>query len=119
MIRLPARLLAPCVLSSIAMLAGCGSAGDGTDVGISSSAVTSANNKTAFDYFVSKGLTDDQAAGIVGNLDQESGMDPRSPSTAEGPAAASRSGRPVAAGTPTTTTTSPGTPACTVSRATR
>src|ERR1700677_516699 len=80
MMRLPARLLGPCLLSSIALLtsAGCGSggAGDGTDVGTSSSAVTSANNKTAFDYFVSKGLTDDQAAGIVGNLDQESGMDP-------------------------------------------
>jgi hypothetical protein len=78
MIRLPARLLAPCLLSSIALLtsAGCGSGGDGTDVGTSSSAVSSSNNKTAFDYFVSKGLTDDQAAGIVGNLDQESGMDP-------------------------------------------
>jgi hypothetical protein len=76
MLRLPARLLAPCFLSSIALLAGCGSAGDGTDVGTSSSAVSSANDKTAFDYFVSKGLSDFQAAGIVGNLDQESGMDP-------------------------------------------
>ena len=67
--RLPARLLGPCLLSSIALLtsAGCGSggAGDGTDVGTSSSAVTSANNKTAFDYFVSKGLTDDQAARAI------------------------------------------------------
>lgn len=38
--------------------------------------VISANEKTAFDYFVGKGLTKKQAAGIVGNLDQESGMDP-------------------------------------------
>jgi hypothetical protein len=35
-----------------------------------------ANDKTAFDFFVGKGLTDVQAAGIVGNLDQESEMDP-------------------------------------------
>ena len=35
-----------------------------------------ASDKIAFDYFVSKGLTDVQAAGIVGNLDQESGMSP-------------------------------------------
>jgi hypothetical protein len=35
-----------------------------------------ANDKTAFDFFVAKGLSDVQAAGIVGNLDQESGMSP-------------------------------------------
>jgi hypothetical protein len=35
-----------------------------------------ANDKVAFDYFVGQGLTDVQAAGIVGNLDQESGMSP-------------------------------------------
>ncbi|MFT3772844.1 MAG: phage tail tip lysozyme [Minicystis sp.] len=35
-----------------------------------------ANDGIAFHYFVSKGLTDVQAAGIIGNLDQESGMDP-------------------------------------------
>ena len=39
-------------------------------------AVSDANNQVAFDYFVGKGLTAVQAAGIVGNLDQESGMDP-------------------------------------------
>ena len=37
-----------------------------------------ANDKPAFDYFISKGLTNFQAAGIVGNLDQESGVDPYS-----------------------------------------
>jgi hypothetical protein len=36
-----------------------------------------ANDKTAFDYFLGKGLTGYQAAGIVGNLDQESSMDPK------------------------------------------
>jgi hypothetical protein len=37
---------------------------------------TSSNDQVAFDFFLGKGLTAVQAAGIVGNLDQESGMDP-------------------------------------------
>jgi hypothetical protein len=37
-----------------------------------------ANDKAAFDFFIAKGLTNFQAAGIVGNLDQESGVDPAS-----------------------------------------
>ncbi len=36
----------------------------------------SSPEKTAFNYFVSKGLTKDQAAGIVGNFIQESGVSP-------------------------------------------
>lgn len=35
-----------------------------------------ANDKIAFDFFLAKGLTPVQAAGIIGNLDQESGMSP-------------------------------------------
>jgi uncharacterized protein (TIGR03382 family) len=35
-----------------------------------------ANDRAAFDFFLGKGLTANQAAGIVGNLDQESGVDP-------------------------------------------
>jgi Phage tail lysozyme len=35
-----------------------------------------ANDKVAFDFFVAKGLSKVQAAGIVGNLDQESSMSP-------------------------------------------
>lgn len=35
-----------------------------------------ANEHAAFNYFVGKGLSKKQAAGVVGNLDQESGMDP-------------------------------------------
>jgi hypothetical protein len=34
------------------------------------------NDKLAYDYFRAKGLTNFQAAGVVGNLDQESGIDP-------------------------------------------
>lgn len=54
---------------------------DGTDgLGEADQALTTAyaNDKPAFDYFVSKGLTNFQAAGIVGNLDQESGVNPNS-----------------------------------------
>ncbi len=35
-----------------------------------------ANDKAAYEYFVGQGLTSFQSAGIVGNLDQESGVDP-------------------------------------------
>lgn len=35
-----------------------------------------ANSRTAFDYFLARGLTAAQAAGIVGNLMQESNVDP-------------------------------------------
>jgi hypothetical protein len=41
-----------------------------------SSAALSANDKIAFDYFLAKGLTPVQASGVVGNLDQESNVDP-------------------------------------------
>ena len=59
-----------------AAVAGCG-AGPGESLGESSSALTSfPNDQAAFDYFLGKGLTNYQAAGIVGNLDQESGVDP-------------------------------------------
>jgi hypothetical protein len=57
-------------------IAGCGDAG-GPQEGLGeSSAALNANDQTAFTYFVGKGLTTFQAAGIVGNLDQESNMDP-------------------------------------------
>ena len=38
--------------------------------------VTSAADRVAYDFFVAKGLTKFQSAGIVGNLDQESQMNP-------------------------------------------
>jgi hypothetical protein len=52
-----------------------GGGSDDEHVGESAAALT-ANDKAAFDYFLAKGLTPVQAAGIVGNLDQESNMDP-------------------------------------------
>jgi MYXO-CTERM domain-containing protein len=57
-------------------LPGCSGQGPGENVGSSASAITFANDQPAFDFFLSKGLTNFQAAGIVGNLDQESGVDP-------------------------------------------
>jgi hypothetical protein len=57
--------------------AACGNANPGREaVGSSASAITFPNDEPAYDYFVGKGLTNFQAAGIVGNLDQESGVDP-------------------------------------------
>jgi hypothetical protein len=65
-------------------LAGC-SAGPGESVGTSTQAITFPNDLPAFDYFVAKGLTDFQAAGIVGNLDQESGVGPTIAQSGGGP----------------------------------
>lgn len=39
-------------------------------------AIIRENEAAAFAYFVEKGLTPEQSAGVIGNLDQESGMDP-------------------------------------------
>src|SRR5207302_7806200 len=44
-----------------------------------------ANDQPAYDFFVAKGLTNFQSAGIVGNLDQESGVDPHSVQYGGGP----------------------------------
>jgi uncharacterized Zn-binding protein involved in type VI secretion len=45
-----------------------------------------ANAKTAFDFFKGKGLTDEQAAGIVGNLDHEApGLNPEQHQEPYGP----------------------------------
>ncbi len=70
------RFLAPCVLASIAVAAGgCVGKPGGEDVGTTESAISD-GEKTAYEYFVGKGLKDFQAAGIVGNLEQESDVDP-------------------------------------------
>jgi hypothetical protein len=75
------RLFEAATLFAIAWaLAACSvEAPDGTtdeDSDSSSDALTS-NEKAAYDFFVAKGLKNYQAAGIVGNLIQESGMDPK------------------------------------------
>lgn len=43
------------------------------------------NVKAAYEYFMGKGLTSQQSAGIVGNLIQESGVDPASHQNGGGP----------------------------------
>jgi hypothetical protein len=63
------------VLGGASLSLGCSGAPPGEDVAASGAALTG-NDMTAYDFFVGKGLTNFQAAGIVGNLDQESGMDP-------------------------------------------
>ncbi len=69
------RIFAPCLLAVYALLAGCGGKGGGEDVGSSAQALSD-NEETAYKFFVAKGLSKIQAAGIVGNLIQESGVDP-------------------------------------------
>ncbi len=55
---------------------GTDTSGDSANVENDPVVTETASDQIAFDYFVGKGLTDVQAAGIVGNLDQESGMSP-------------------------------------------
>jgi hypothetical protein len=50
-----------------------------------SEAAMANNTETAFNYFVSKGLTKDQSAGIVGNLIQESSVNPNAVEFGGGP----------------------------------
>ena len=61
----------------LAAIAGC-TAHPAVDQVAAPLATAFANDQAAFDFFVAKGLTGFQAAGIVGNLDQESGVDPGS-----------------------------------------
>ena len=70
------RNFAAVLAAMIPLFAGCSSkGGEATDT--SGAASTSfPNDQPAFDFVLGKGLTNFQAAGIVGNLDQESGVDP-------------------------------------------
>jgi hypothetical protein len=73
------RSLALAVLGAIACFAtGCSAPPGGERLGTVRSAGSTQfpNDQTAYDYFRAKGFTTFQAAGIVGNLDQESGVDP-------------------------------------------
>jgi Synergist-CTERM protein sorting domain-containing protein len=69
-------------LMTLFLLAGCAPVPE--DVGESAEALY-ANDKAAFEFFVQKGLTNFQSAGIVGNLDQESGVNPASVQYGGGP----------------------------------
>ncbi len=76
------------VLASLVALSlgGCvGAPGVAVDETSEAATTAFANDKPAYDYFVAKGLTNFQAAGIVGNLDQESGVDPTAVQFGGGP----------------------------------
>src|ERR1700722_10372316 len=76
--RLALRLSAPCLLVCVSCVtAGCGSSGGEENPGSTGSDLAlSANAHPAYSYFIGQGLTPVQAAGIVGNLEQESGVSP-------------------------------------------
>src|SRR5689334_21025362 len=59
----------------LASVAGCASSSEAESLGGTRQAAFM-NEKTVYDYFRVKGLTNFQAAGVVGNLEQESGLDP-------------------------------------------
>lgn len=46
--------------------------------GTTRASLVASNEEVAFRYFVAKGLTERQAAGVIGNLVQESGVNPTS-----------------------------------------
>jgi len=72
--------------AAVALVAACSS--PGADPWATSSAALStpfANDKPAYDFFAGKGLTSFQAAALVGNLDQESGVNPTISQSGGGP----------------------------------
>jgi len=73
-----------CLLASAAA-AGCASDGDSSDDTGLSEAALSSSEQTAFNFFVSKGLTKIQAAGVIGNLMQESSVNPAAVEFGGGP----------------------------------
>ena len=69
--------LVPLVALGSCAPAACGQSPSSEPLGEYAQALeTFPNEQPAFDYFRSKGLTGEQSAGIVGNLDVESGLDP-------------------------------------------
>ncbi len=81
-----ARVLSFAILSGMSSLVAACSAGDGEDVATADSEAALTNTqKTAFNFFVSKGLTKVQSAAIVGNLIQESSVNPASVQFGGGP----------------------------------
>jgi len=80
-----ARLVVPALVAPLSLvIVACGGAPDGDDVG-STSAALSSNEKTAYEFFLGKGLRSYQAAAIVGNLEQESDVDPNAVEYGGGP----------------------------------
>ena len=74
---------------ALAFVAGCATdADDESDINDATSSTEqdlSSNEHAAFDYFVARGLTKRQAAGIVGNLIQESSVNPKAIEFGGGP----------------------------------
>jgi hypothetical protein len=73
------RLVVGCIVASL--IAGCSAAPAGpvaerTGTVRAAGMTAFPNDQIAYDYFRGQGFTNFQAAGIVGNLDQESGIDP-------------------------------------------
>jgi hypothetical protein len=84
-LRLSTHLVAALVAAPLAVFAaGCSGAAPGESIG-SSGAALSSDEETAYNYFVGKGLKNFQAAGIVGNLMQESDVEPTSVQYGGGP----------------------------------
>lgn len=71
-----AALMATAMAPANAAVTGVNRAGMSPNSVVKPMSINRTNEQTAFNYFVGKGLTAKQAAGIVGNLDQESGMSP-------------------------------------------
>jgi len=69
------RIALPLLVGATAFCAACSSVPP-ESIASSSAATSFGNDEPAYDFFVGKGLTNFQAAGIVGNLDEESGLDP-------------------------------------------
>jgi hypothetical protein len=73
---------------ALAFVAGCATDDDDSDLDDSTSSTEqdlSSNQKAAFQYFVARGLTKRQSAGIVGNLIQESSVNPKAIEFGGGP----------------------------------
>ncbi len=76
------------ILLSVALAFAAGCATDPNDPGDTTSTTEqglSSNQRAAFDYFVARGLTKRQSAGIVGNLIQESSVNPKAIEFGGGP----------------------------------
>jgi hypothetical protein len=78
---MPSRMKKRILLGLVFVLSACG----GTDDLGSTDSELSSNEKAAFHFFKNKGLTDRQSAGIVGNLIQESSVNPGAKEFGGGP----------------------------------
>jgi Phage tail lysozyme len=73
---------------ALALVAGCATDDDESDLDNSTATTEqelSSNQKAAFEYFAARGLTKRQSAGIVGNLIQESSVNPKAIEFGGGP----------------------------------